>query len=57
MENAERKREKSKNSNGGPIKLQSKILAITADPTRGDAVFLAESSGAARQLMLEVGEV
>ncbi|KAM5471814.1 hypothetical protein MauCBS54593_003220 [Microsporum audouinii] len=56
LENAERKREKSKNSNGGPIKLQSKILAITADPTRGDAVFLAESSGAARQLMLETGE-
>ncbi|EGD98305.1 WD repeat protein [Trichophyton tonsurans CBS 112818] len=55
LENAERKREKSKNSNGSPIKLQSKILAIAADPTRSDAVFLAESAGTARQLILEVG--
>ncbi|EGD91671.1 hypothetical protein H112_00777 [Trichophyton rubrum D6] len=56
LENAERKREKSENSNGGPIKLQSKILAIAADPTRSDAVFLAESAGTARQLILETGE-
>ncbi|KAK2832022.1 hypothetical protein FQN49_006931 [Arthroderma sp. PD_2] len=56
LENAERKRLKSKNSNGEPIKLQSKVLAIAADPTRGDAVFLAESSGTARRLVLETGE-
>ncbi|KAF3480123.1 uncharacterized protein GIQ15_05470 [Arthroderma uncinatum] len=56
LENAERKRKKSTNSNGEPIKLQSKVLAIVADPTRDDAVFLAESSGTARRLVLETGE-
>ncbi|KAK2750347.1 hypothetical protein FQN57_003827 [Myotisia sp. PD_48] len=56
LQNSQRKQEKSENSNGNPIKLSSKILAIAADPLRKDVVYLAESSGIVRRLALEVGE-
>ena len=51
-----RKADKSKNKNGSPIKLQSKLLAIAADPLNSGAVYVAESAGALRRVILEVGE-
>lgn len=36
--------------------MQSKILAIIADPTHPCAIYIAESTGTARRIVLEVGE-
>lgn len=44
------------NTNGAPIKLMSKILAIAADPFSSRSVYVAESAGTVRRLVLEVGE-
>lgn len=49
-----RKAAKSRNTNGQPIKLPSKILAIVADPGARNAVYVAESSGMARKVDLLV---
>ena len=51
-----RKTLKSKNKNGKPIRLPSKVLALIADPQDAGAVYVAESGGTARRLVLEVGE-
>lgn len=49
-----RKTAKSRNTNGHPIKLPSKGLAIIADPGAKHAVYVAESSGMARKVDLLV---
>ncbi|KAL2057836.1 hypothetical protein ABVK25_001453 [Lepraria finkii] len=49
-----RKASKSKNNFGSPIRLQSKILAVLADPTHDAAVYVAESAGTVRRVVLEV---
>ncbi|KAJ5620072.1 hypothetical protein N7510_004056 [Penicillium lagena] len=46
LEEQERKQAKSQNSNGNPIKLNSKILAVCADPMNQGSVYVALSSGA-----------
>lgn len=46
---------KSKNAHGDPIRLQSKILAIIADPVHAGAIYIAESTATARRVVLEVG--
>ena len=51
-----RKAAKSKNEHGAPIRLKSKILAIIADPTHEGAVYLAESVGQVRRIVLDVGK-
>lgn len=51
-----RKKKKSKNENGNPIRLQSKILAVIADPTDNGAVYIAQSDGRAGRIVLGVGE-
>lgn len=56
MEETNRKAAKSKNQNGKPIKLQSKILAVAADPHSAESIYVAESSGVLRRVVLEVGE-
>lgn len=53
---ARRKTDKSHNSNGKPIRLHSKLLAIEADPLTPGSVYVAESTGALRRVILEVGE-
>lgn len=50
-----RKDTKSQNTNGNPIRLQSKILAIQGDPLSPGSVFVAQSSGVVRKISLEVG--
>lgn len=55
IEESKRKAAKAKNNNGNPIRLKSKILAIAADPCGQDAVYVAESAGTVRKVVLEVG--
>ena len=54
----ERKRRevKAKNEHGRPIRLQSKILAVIADPRDLGAIYVAQSNGTAKRIKLEVGE-
>ncbi|KAL2359915.1 hypothetical protein RJZ56_007228 [Blastomyces dermatitidis] len=56
LEEIRRKAEKSENSNGDPIKLQSKLLAIVADPSSNSSIYVAESAGLLRKVVLEVGK-
>ncbi|KAF4219845.1 hypothetical protein CNMCM8980_004781 [Aspergillus fumigatiaffinis] len=56
LEEQKRKDAKSRNTDGSPIKLQSKILAIAADPVNPGAVFVAQSTGTVRKIILETGE-
>ncbi|KAF6219885.1 hypothetical protein HO133_003710 [Letharia lupina] len=51
-----RKTLKSKNHHGSPIRLQSKILAIISHPADRGAVYVAESAGTARRVVLETAE-
>ena len=52
-----RKAAKSKNEYGAPIRLKSKILAVIVDPAQDGAVYLAESAGQVRKLILDVSNV
>ncbi|KAE8414651.1 WD40-repeat-containing domain protein [Aspergillus pseudocaelatus] len=56
LDEQKRKDAKSKNTNGDPIRLQSKILAVEADPLNSGAVFVAQSGGTVRKIILETGE-
>ncbi|KAL2041715.1 hypothetical protein N7G274_005499 [Stereocaulon virgatum] len=49
-----RKAFKAKNNHGNPIRLSSKILAVLADPSTDGAVYIAESAGTVRRVVLEV---
>ncbi|MCJ1249999.1 hypothetical protein MMC30_007225 [Trapelia coarctata] len=50
-----RKAKKSTNKYGSPIQLSSKVLAIAADPTNSNRVYVAEAAGTARRVVLETG--
>lgn len=50
----QRKAAKAKNKLGRPIKLSSKLLAVTADPFDERAVYVAEAAGEVRRVVLEV---
>lgn len=52
-----RKALKSQNEYGSPIRLQSKILAIISHPADQGTVYVAESAGTVRRVVLEVGEI
>ncbi|KAE8154399.1 WD40-repeat-containing domain protein [Aspergillus avenaceus] len=56
LDEQKRKDLKSQNTNGDPIRLQSKILAVEADPLNPGAVFVAQSGGTVRKVILETGE-
>ncbi|KAL2865362.1 WD40 repeat domain-containing protein [Aspergillus lucknowensis] len=56
LDEQRRKDAKSKNTNGSPIRLQSKILAIQADPLNEGSVYVAQSGGTVRKIILETGE-
>ncbi|KAI9923612.1 hypothetical protein ASPWEDRAFT_154955 [Aspergillus wentii DTO 134E9] len=56
LDEQKRKDAKSRNTNGDPIRLQSKILAIQADPLNAGSVFVAQSGGTVRKIILETGE-
>ena len=50
----QRKAAKAKNKLGRPIKLSSKLLAVTPDLFDGRAVYVAEAAGEVRRVILEV---
>jgi hypothetical protein len=50
----QRKASKAQNKLGRPIKLSSKLLAVTADPFDERAVYVAEAAGEVRRVVLEV---
>ena len=52
-----RKAAKSTNEHGAPIRLKSKILAVLVDPTQDSALYIAESVGQVRRLILDVRNV
>jgi len=56
IEEINRKAIKSKNTHGDPIRLQSKLLAVVGDPTNDGRVYVAESAGTVRRVVLKVGE-
>ena len=49
-----RRAAKSGNTFGDPIKLQSKILAVVADPASSASIYVAESAGCIRRVNLDV---
>jgi hypothetical protein len=53
----QRKAAKAKNKLGHPIKLSSKLLAVTADPFDERAVYVAEAAGEVRRVVLEVSNL
>jgi hypothetical protein len=60
LDNSARKSQKSKNSNGNPIRLPSKILAIIKDENGLDgfpAVFVAEAAGCVKRISLQVCKI
>lgn len=54
LDEQQRKDAKSQNDNGNPIKLQSKILAVLPDPWNQGSVYVAQSSGVVRRVVLAV---
>ncbi|KAF7714087.1 Uncharacterized protein PECH_001968 [Penicillium ucsense] len=56
LDEQQRKEAKSKNSHGDPIKLESKILAVLADPWNPGSVYVAQSNGIVRRVVLETGQ-
>jgi hypothetical protein len=50
----DRKKLKSTNKKGDPIKLDSKILAVVADPNNEGIVFVAEAAGRVTRIDLNV---
>ncbi|KAJ5091707.1 hypothetical protein NUU61_006577 [Penicillium alfredii] len=56
LDEQHRKDAKAQNSNGNPIKLPSKILAARADPWNPGSIYIAQSSGTVRRIVLETGE-
>ncbi|KAL9614401.1 MAG: hypothetical protein Q9167_001131 [Letrouitia subvulpina] len=57
LQETNRKHIKAKNNHGNPIRLPSKILAVIADPSSPtDAVYVAESAGNARRIVVDTGE-
>lgn len=54
LDEQQRKDAKSQNFNGNPIRLQSKILAVCVDPHNKGSIYIAQSSGVVRRIILEV---
>ncbi|KAI9699372.1 MAG: hypothetical protein M1836_002983 [Candelina mexicana] len=57
IEETQRKAKKSTNNAGNPIKLSSKILAVAEDPTSPSRVYVAESAGTVRRVVLELEDL
>ncbi|KAI2791237.1 hypothetical protein POX_c04094 [Penicillium oxalicum] len=56
LDEQQRKAVKSKNTLGNPIKLESKILAVIADSRNPGSVYVAQSNGIVRRVVLETGQ-
>ncbi|KAL5002578.1 WD40-repeat-containing domain protein [Aspergillus recurvatus] len=56
LDEQKRKEAKSSNTNGSPIRLQSKILAVQPDPFDFGSVYVAQSGGTVMKIVLATGE-
>ncbi|KAJ5771020.1 uncharacterized protein N7511_003071 [Penicillium nucicola] len=56
LDEQERKDAKSQNTNGNPIRLQGKILAVHSDPLSNGSIYVAQSNGSVRRINLATGE-
>lgn len=54
LDEQQRKDAKSQNANGDPIQLQSKILAVRADPLSQGSIYVAQSTGIVRRVVVAV---
>ena len=54
LEETARKSQKAHNNSGEPIVLPSKILAVEPDPRGAGCIYVAESGGTVRRVVLEV---
>jgi hypothetical protein len=54
LDEQERKDIKSQNTNGNPIRLQGKILAAHPDPWNTGSIYVAQSNGTVRRIILAV---
>lgn len=54
LDEQERKDAKSQNTNGDPIRLQGKILAAHPDPWNTGSIYVAQSNGTVRRIILAV---
>ena len=54
LDDQERKDAKSQNTNGNPIRLQGKILAVHLDPLNNGSIYVAQSNGSVRRINLAV---
>jgi hypothetical protein len=54
LDEQERKDAKSQNTNGNPIRLQGKILAAHPDPWNTGSIYVAQSNGTVRRIILAV---
>ncbi|KAI5288590.1 hypothetical protein KEM52_001106 [Ascosphaera acerosa] len=57
LEESTRKETKAKNTNGDPVRLDSKLLALHADPAETRHVYVAASSAVVKRVNLETGTV
>ena len=57
LDEQQRKDSKAKNTNGNPIQIGSKILAVHLDPCNQGSVYIAQSSGVVRRVKLEVSDI
>ncbi|KAI4927267.1 uncharacterized protein J4E92_006434 [Alternaria infectoria] len=57
LEETARKAAKSKNTKGNPLKLPSKILALTADPHHENHIYVAEAAGNVKRINIETNKV
>ncbi|KAI4635699.1 uncharacterized protein J4E87_000654 [Alternaria ethzedia] len=57
LEETARKAAKSKNTKGNPLKLPSKILALTADPHDENNIYVAEAAGNVKRINIETNKV
>jgi hypothetical protein len=57
LDDQERKDAKSQNTNGNPIRLQGKILAVYLDPLNKGSIYVAQSNGSVRRIILAVSEL
>lgn len=54
LDEQERKDAKSQNTNGNPIRVQGKILAAHPDPWNTGSIYVAQSNGTVRRIILAV---
>ncbi|KAL6702888.1 hypothetical protein ACN47E_000850 [Coniothyrium glycines] len=57
LEESARKASKSKNTEGTPLKLTSKLLAAIADPQHENQIYVAEAAGNVKRINIETNDI